>query len=115
MSQKTTNLLIQKNPFAPGNESLTNPSVLSLVEKDGMLQRLQDSEDDFVEGWSIRVFESKNPVVSVDTENSYSEKPFYSEPNYGYHYVIVASPNTKGYIFYNFSRTMVKCFSCCSR
>ena len=40
----------KKNPFAPGNESLTNPSVLSLVEKDGMLQRLQDSEDDFVEG-----------------------------------------------------------------
>ena len=33
-----------------------------LVEKDGMLQRLQDSEDDFVEGWSIRVFESKNPM-----------------------------------------------------
>ena len=85
----------KKNPFAPGNESLTNPSVLSLVEKDGMLQRLQDSEDDFVEGWSIRVFESKNPVVSVETENSYSEKPFYSELNYGYHYVIVASPNTK--------------------
>ena len=38
---------------------MTNPSVLSLVEKDGMLQRLQDSEDDYVEGWSIRVFESK--------------------------------------------------------
>ena len=85
----------KKNPFAPGNESMTNPSVLSLVEKDGMLQRLQDSEDDYVEGWSIRVFESKNPVVSTDTENSYSEKPFYSEPAYGYHYVIVASPNSK--------------------
>ena len=75
----------KKNPFAPGNESMTKPSVLSLVEKDGMLQRLQDSEDDYVEGWSIRVFESKNPIVSTDTENSYSEKPFYSEPAYGYH------------------------------
>ncbi len=32
----------KKNPFKPGNESLTNPSVLSLVLKDGMLQRLQD-------------------------------------------------------------------------
>ena len=85
----------KKNPFAPGNESMTNPSVLSLVEKDGMLQRLQDSEDDYVEGWSIRVFESKNPIVSTETENSYSEKPFYSEPAYGYHYVIVASPNSK--------------------
>jgi len=85
----------KKSPFAPGNESMTNPSVLSLVEKDGMLQRLQDSEDDYVEDWSIRVFESKNPIVSTDSENSYSEKPFYSEPAYGYHYVIVASPNPK--------------------
>jgi len=31
----------KKSPFAPGNESMTNPSVLSLVEKDGMLQRLK--------------------------------------------------------------------------
>jgi UDPglucose--hexose-1-phosphate uridylyltransferase len=85
----------KKNPFAPGNESMTNPSVLSLVEKDGMLQRLQDSEDDYVEGWSIRVFESKHPIVSTEAENSYSEKPFYSEPAYGYHYIIVASQNTK--------------------
>ena len=85
----------KKSPFAPGNESMTNPSVLSLVAKDGMLQRLQDSDDEFVEGWSIRVFESKNPIVSVETENSYSDRPFYSEPAYGYHYIVVASPNPK--------------------
>ncbi len=85
----------KKSPFAPGNESMTNPSVLSLVAKDGMLQRLQDNDDEYVEGWSIRVFESKNPIVSVDTENSYSDRPFYSEPAYGYHYIVVASPNQK--------------------
>ncbi len=82
----------KKSPFAPGNESMTNLSVLSLVAKDGMLQRLQDSEDDYVKGWSIRVFESKNPIVSIDTENSYSDRPHYSEPSYGYHYIVVASP-----------------------
>ena len=38
----------KKMPFAPGNESMTNPSVLSLVAKDGMLQRLQDNEDEYV-------------------------------------------------------------------
>ena len=59
----------KKSPYAPGNESMTNPSVLSLVAKDGMLQRLQDSEDNYVENWSIRVFESKNPAVSTQTEN----------------------------------------------
>ena len=85
----------KKSPFAPGNESLTNPSVLSLVAKDGMLQRLQDNDDEYVENWSIRVFESKNPIVSVETENSYSDRPRYSEPAYGYHYIIVASPKEK--------------------
>ena len=29
----------KKCPYCPGNESMTNPSLLSLVAKDGMLQR----------------------------------------------------------------------------
>ena len=85
----------KKSSFSPGNESMTNPSVLSLVAKGGMLQRLQDNENEYVEGWSIRVFESKNPIVSIDAENSYSDRPFYSEPAYGYHFIVVASPNQK--------------------
>ena len=90
---KRTNL--KKSPLAPGNESMTNPSILSLVEKDGILQRLQDPEDDYITNWSIRVFESKTPIVSVDSENSYSDRPLYSEPAYGYHYIVVASPHIK--------------------
>ncbi len=86
---------LKKSPYAPGNESMTNPSVLSLVEKNGMLQRLQDADDDYVTNWSIRVFESKNPMVSINSENSYSDRPHYSEPAYGYHYVVVASPKEK--------------------
>ena len=85
----------KKSPFAPGNESKTNPSILSLVAKDGMLQRLQDSEGEYVKDWSIRVFESKNPAVSIESENTYSDRPHYSEPAYGYHYIVVASPNPK--------------------
>lgn len=85
----------KKSPYAPGNESMTKPSVLSLVAKDGMLQRLQDSEDEHVTNWSIRVFESSNPAVSVDAENVYSDRPHYSEPAYGYHYIVVASPKAK--------------------
>jgi len=96
VSKKNTKITNpKKSPFSPGNESMTNPSVLSLVAKSGMLQRLQDDDDNYVTGWSIRVFESKNPIVSVDAENSYSDRPFYSEPAYGYHYVVVASPNAK--------------------
>lgn len=85
----------KKSLYSPGNEALTNPSVLSLVAKDGMLQRLQDSEDHYIKNWSIRVFESKNPAVSIKTANTYSDKPHYSEPAYGYHYIVVASPNQR--------------------
>lgn len=85
----------KKSSFAPGNEFLTNPSVLSLVAKDGMLQRLQDSEYERITGWSIRVFESKTPIVDVDVGNNYTDRPHYSEPAYGYHYIVVASPNEK--------------------
>ena len=93
VSQKTKKTLVYKKcPYCPGNESMTNPSLLSLVAKDGMLQRLQDSEDYFVKNWSVRVFESSSPVVSTSAENSYSDRPLYSEPAYGYHYIVVTSP-----------------------
>ena len=85
----------KKCPYCPGNESMTNPSLLSLVAKDGMLQRLQDGEDFFVTDWSVRVFEDKEPVVSTSTKNTYSDRPLYSEPAYGYHYIVVASPDHK--------------------
>ena len=86
---------IKKCPYCPGNESMTNPSLLALVAKDGMLQRLQDGEDFTVENWSVRVFESHEPIVSTSTKNTYSDRPLYSEPAYGYHYIVVASPNHK--------------------
>ena len=85
----------KKNPYKPGNESMTNPSVLSLVFKDGMLQRLQDADDYYVKDWSVRVFPALEPLVTTNTNNTYSEHPLYSEPAYGFHYVIVASPNEK--------------------
>jgi len=89
------NTKAKKCPYCPGNESMTNPSILSLVAKDGMLKRLQDNEDFFVDDWSVRVFESKEPIVSTSTKNTYSDRPLYSEPAYGYHYVVVASPKHK--------------------
>jgi len=95
VSKNGQKLNSKKSPFAPGNESMTNPSVLSLVAKDGMLQRLQDNEDEYVKNWIIRVFESKNPAVSIETENTYSDRPHYSEPAYGYHYIVVGSPKEK--------------------
>ena len=91
---KTKSSTSKKNPFKPGNEKMTNPSVLSLVLKDGMLQRLQDEDDtDSVKNWVVRVVPAINPAVDIETENTYSDHPLYSEPSYGYHYNIIASPD----------------------
>jgi UDPglucose--hexose-1-phosphate uridylyltransferase len=80
-------------PFCPGNESLTQPAILALVVKDGMLKRLSDSDDAIVDDWSVRVFPSSSPVVELKSATSYSDKPLYSEPAYGYHQVVVATPD----------------------
>ena len=82
-------------PYCPGNEFMTEPALLALVVKEGMLQRLSDSEDSTIEEWSVRVFQSKNPVVVIGSAPSYSDKPLYSEPAYGYHQIVVASPDHK--------------------
>ena len=79
--------------LCPGNEHMTNLSLVSLVAKDGMLQRLQDSYDEYIKNWTIRIFESKNPIVSTKSDECYSDRPLYREPAYGYHYIVVASSN----------------------
>jgi UDPglucose--hexose-1-phosphate uridylyltransferase len=81
-----------KCPYCPGNEEMTAPAVLALVQKDGMLQRLSDSEENCIEDWCVRVFPSTDPAVSTSQEKVYSDKPLYSEPAYGFHYVVVAAP-----------------------
>nr|WP_292640363.1 DUF4921 family protein [Nitrososphaera sp.] len=85
----------EKCPYCPGNESMTPPALLALVVKEGMLQRLSDSEDALVDDWSVRVFESRSPVVTQTSAATYSDKPLYSEPAYGYHQVVVATPDHK--------------------
>jgi UDPglucose--hexose-1-phosphate uridylyltransferase len=80
-------------PYCPGNELMTEPAVLALVVKEGMLQRLSDSEDNIIDDWSVRVFQSQQPVVVTDSATTYGDKPLYSEPAYGYHQIVVASPD----------------------
>ena len=80
--------------YAQGNENHTNPSVLSLIADNGVLRRCQDTIDERNTGWVVRIFESENPIVSPNASNKYGEDMFYSEPTFGYHYVVVASPNS---------------------
>jgi UDPglucose--hexose-1-phosphate uridylyltransferase len=88
-------LAMGKCAYCPGNETMTEPALLALVVKDGMLQRLSDSDDSIVDDWSVRVFQNSNPVVAVGPTANYSEKPLYSEPAYGYHQIVVATPEHK--------------------
>lgn len=81
--------------YCPGNETMTEPALLALVVKDGMLQRLSDSDDSVVEDWSVRVIQNSSPIVATGPAASYSEKPLYSEPAYGYHQIVVATPEHK--------------------
>jgi UDPglucose--hexose-1-phosphate uridylyltransferase len=80
-------------PYCPGNEHLTEPSLVSLVIKGGMLQRLSDSEGNIIKDWDVRVFNSKYPILLPNNSSLYTEKPLYSEPAYGYHQILVATPN----------------------
>lgn len=82
-----------ESAYLPGNESMTNPSILTLVHKDGVLRHCQDVDGHPVKNWSVRFFECDNPIVSTNVRDEYGMTPFYSEPAYGHHYVLVASPN----------------------
>lgn len=86
------NNLPDECPYCPGNEHLTEPSLVSLVIKEGMLQRLSDSEGNLIKNWEVRVFNSKQPVLVPNYSALYTEQPLYSEPAYGYHQILVATP-----------------------
>jgi UDPglucose--hexose-1-phosphate uridylyltransferase len=79
--------------FCPGNEDKTPMAETVLVQKGDALIKLSDEEDDFIKDWSVRIFPSKEAYVSTKPRQSYSERPLYSEPAYGYHYTVVATPN----------------------
>jgi UDPglucose--hexose-1-phosphate uridylyltransferase len=82
---------ISKCIYCPGNEHLTKPAVLALVQREGMMQRLADSEDSYIGDWCVRVVESNKPLCSISSNEPYTSKSFYSEPAYGYHYILVAT------------------------
>lgn len=79
--------------YAPGNEAQTNPSVFSLIVKEGILQSQQDIDEQVVKDWAIRVFESKKPITTPESGNDYGTTPFECQPAHGHHLILVASPD----------------------
>lgn len=80
-------------PYCAGNEHLTPPAELVLIQSKGSLVKTCDSEEERVRGWSVRVVPSKKPFVNIASNGRYSDAPLYSEPAFGYHYEVVATPN----------------------
>ena len=80
-------------PFCPGNESMTPPAELVLVTRENSLLKLSDSEGDRVKDWSVRYFPNRYPAVSPDSEVKYSDVPLQGEPAFGYHHVMVVTPD----------------------
>ncbi len=80
-------------PFCPGNEQMTPPAELVLVAKENTLLKLADSDAERIDNWSVRYFPNKFPAVSIDSEVKYSDPPMQSEPAFGYHHVMIVTPN----------------------
>jgi UDPglucose--hexose-1-phosphate uridylyltransferase len=86
-------------PFCPGNEGMTPAAELVLVSKGDTLLKLSDSENDRVGGWNVRFFPNMYPAVSPDSEPKYSDPPIQGEPAFGYHHVMVTTPNHEATYF----------------
>jgi UDPglucose--hexose-1-phosphate uridylyltransferase len=83
-------------PFCPGNEEMTPPADLVLVSKENTLLKLSDSEAERVQNWSVRYFQNSFPAATPESEAKYSDYPLQAEPAFGYHHVMVITPNHSG-------------------
>lgn len=79
--------------YSEEEEEEDDTSAISMIEKEGMIQRLQDSDDKRMAEWSVKIFEEPNPIVSRARDGEYSRDPFKTQSRYGYHLVVVASPD----------------------
>ncbi len=77
--------------YCPNNTRNSDNLILSFVVKDGILQRLYDSDDEN-KNWAIRIYERKNPIVTSNSNHQYSDKPFYREPASGYDLIMIPTP-----------------------
>jgi len=84
--------------YCPGNEHLTKPAVLSLVQRGHIMHRMADSEDSYISDWCVRVVECNEPIcttngseLSVNRSQYSMNRILYNEHAYGYHYILVAS------------------------
>ena len=59
--------------LCPGNESKTNIADLVIKSKKGILSKLNDEIDNYVDDWSVRAFINKDPLVKPEKSKKDSE------------------------------------------
>lgn len=87
ISHITGRFTISQPGFEPQNAPEPGDSpVVSMVNRSGILQRIHG--DDGSTDWTVRVFQSRRPVVTQDAETIYDDEPRQRLPSLGYHYVV---------------------------
>ena len=82
---KKTSIIRYRTDSSPGQ--VRQPTQL-LVYREGMVMKVSDS--DKKDGYTIRVCESPNPIVTTNTSNVYQAAPWSVQPAYGKHFELVA-------------------------
>lgn len=81
-------------PFCPGNEHLTPPADLVYLQKNNEVVKEQDHEDLRHKEWLVRCFENLYPALSPHaTEVKPNNDSYIGREVYGYHEIIVESPD----------------------
>ena len=85
-------------PFCPGNEHMTPPASLVYLIKDGKLKKTRDKNGARCKDWVVRCIPNLYPAFSPPLEKSNNEAEtsrgaFISMKAYGYHEVVIESPN----------------------
>ena len=86
-------------PFCIGNELMTPPADLVYLPSDGGVVREKDSNEFRQKGWTIRCFPNLYPALSPDAKalTPDGQKLNMKRPAYGYHEIVVESPNHDGH------------------
>jgi len=81
--------------FCPGNERLTPPADLVYLPKDGNITKEKDSDGLRHKGWVVRCFANLYPALSPHTKEVtlQNSKLHVKREAYGFHEIVVESPN----------------------
>jgi len=79
-------------PLCPGKEENLPPAEFILYLQHGTIVKTTDDTSK-VKDWKVRMIPNLRSPIKPTEEQVYGESPLYSEPAYGYDYLLIATPN----------------------